>query len=130
MAEALTGFCPDPPALDELGDDWRQLEKVAVRFGVQPFGQILRDVGQNIDAGDVHGPERSALRSADCRPCDRVDLFNGVVTGRKRPEHLHHTEQAKMVGDEIRCVLRDDDPLSESTVGKRDHRFDHGCVGL
>ena len=45
----------------------------------QALGEVARDVRQHVDARDVHRPERRALRAADRRTGDRVDLLDRVL---------------------------------------------------
>ena len=67
---------------------------------------------------------------ADRRAGDRVDLFDRVFAGRQRAEDLHDAEQAEVVGDEVRRVLRDDHALAEPSIGKCDDGVDDGRVGV
>jgi hypothetical protein len=78
-----------------------------------------RDVREDVHARDVHRAERRALRPADRRTGDRVDLLDRVIAGLERREHLHQPEHADAVGDEARDVLREHDALAEAHVGER-----------
>ena len=51
----------------------------------------------------------------------------GVV---QRPEDLHDAEEADVVGDEVRRVLRDDDALAEAVVGELGDGVDDRRIGV
>ena len=59
-------------------------------------------------------------------PGDGVDLFDRVVARFERAKDLDHAEQADVVRDEVRRVLRDDDALAETKIREARHALDHG----
>ena len=119
LVEPLPGLRADPArAATSSLDERRQRELRRSSAIVKPLGQIPRDVGEHVDAGDVHRAERRALRPADRRTGDRVDLFDGVLARLERAQDLHDAEQADVIGDEVRRVLRDDDALAEAMIGE------------
>ena len=78
--------------------------------------RFVIDVAEHVDAGDVHGAERGALRPADRRSRDRVDLLDRILAGFERAQRLHDAEQGDAVGDEVGRVFRDDDALAEAAI--------------
>ena len=48
----------------------------------------------------------------------------------ERAQHLRHAVEADVIGDEVRRVLRDDDTLAESMIGKPRHALDDRAIGL
>ena len=78
LVEALPGLRADPAALDQRVDERRQREATR-SLAAQPLGEVARHVREHVDAGDVQRPERRALRPADRRAGDRVDLFDRVL---------------------------------------------------
>src|SRR5439155_21880729 len=119
LVEALTGFLANPSLLDQRHDDPRYLD-----------ARVFRDGGEDVDAGDVHCPERGARRPAERGSGHRVDLFDRVLAGFERFEHLRDAEQANVIRDEVRRVLRDDDALAETMVGEMRHAIDDGAIGV
>ena len=118
LVEALARLLADPAALDQRLDERRQRETRARRRRGKPLGQVARHVREDVDAGDVHRAERRALRPAERRAGDRVDLFDRELAGRRALEDLHHAVEADVVGDEVRRVLRDDHALAEPMIGE------------
>ena len=92
--------------------------------------EVLRDVREDVDAGDVHRPERRALRPAERRPGDRVDLLDRVAAALERLQRQHHAVEPEVVGDEVRRVLRDDDALAEAVIGELRHALDDRRIGV
>ena len=89
LVESLARFLADPAALDRahVRHEARG-SSTAVRF--------LRDVREHVDAGDVHRAERGALRPAERRAGDRVDLLDRVSAGLERAQHLRRRRTAPM----------------------------------
>ena len=93
-------------------------------------GEIVGDVHEDVEPGDVDGAERRALRPADRGACDRIDFLDRIRPVGQRLENAHETVHGDMVGDESRRVLRDDHVLSEPAIGKVAHRRDDGRIGV
>jgi hypothetical protein len=87
-------------------------------------------VRQQIDSGDVHGPECRAFRPADRRPGNGVDLLDRVVAGGQGVEGPGHPEESQVVGNEVRRVSRKDDTLAEPPVGATANQVDHLRQGI
>ena len=129
LVEAAPGLGAVPAAGDQLFDDGRKREG-RLLGGSEPRCEVARHRGKDVDAGEIHRPERGALRTADGGPGDRVDLRNRQSRGLHRLEDLHQAVDAQPVGDESRRVLRDDHALAEPPVGELDHRPEDGRVGV
>ncbi len=86
--------------------------------------------GGNVDPDEVQRPERCALRPADERPGQVVDLVRPDAQLLGEPEGDHEAVNAEPVRDERRRVARDDGPLSEVAGGVVTHRINAGRVGL
>src|SRR4026208_1197596 len=80
-------------------------------------------------AAGLHRPEGGAFRPADRRAGHRVDFLDGVVPGLERAEHPRDAEEADVVGDEVRGVLRKDDALAETMIGEVRYAFDDRRIG-
>ena len=129
LVETLTGLGADPAARHKLLDNGRQREQ-RPRFVVrQSLGKVADDVGEDVDAGDVDGAERCALRPADRGTRDRVDLLDREPAGGPGAKDLHHAVQADVIGDEVGRVLRNHHTLAEPMVGERGYRLDHLGIG-
>ena len=130
LIEPASGFRTGHAARDHLLHEPGQHERRAFRRIAQLRRQIARHVCQHVDARNIHRPEGRALGTSDRRSRDRIDLLDGEVAGRKRPEDLRHPEEPDAVADEVRRVFRNDDALPEPEVGELGHRREHARIGV
>ena len=81
-------------------------------------GQIGRDIGEDVDPGDVHRAKRRAPRPANRGTRDRIDLVDADLAAVDRRQHTTHLEERDPIADEIRRVLRQHHGLAQANVGK------------
>ena len=75
-------------------------------------------MSEDIDAGDIHRPERGAARPADGRTGDGVHFFDRVLAACNRIERSRHAIKGDVVSDEVGRVFGDHDAFSEMVIGK------------
>ena len=68
LVESLAGLLSDPAAIDERPQDGRKRHL-----------EVCGDVADDVEPCDVHRPERRALGAAERRPCDCVNVLDGVL---------------------------------------------------
>jgi hypothetical protein len=119
LVEPLSSLLADPAAIDQ------RLEQRGHRHL-----QIRGNVANDVQAGDIHRAECGALWPPECRPGDCVDFLDRVLARLQRLQHMHDREQADVIRDEIRTVLRDDDALPQAEVGKVRHSIDDRGIRL
>jgi hypothetical protein len=113
-----------------LLDEGRQHERGARLLVRQTLMQVVHDVAEDVHAGQIERAEGGAVRTPDRRTGHRVDLFDGVLAGRDPCQHRGDAVQRQMIADEVRRVLRDHHPFTETAVGERRDGVDDGRPGL
>ena len=77
LVEALTGLAADPVLARTSAETSGGTANSALAASSSSRSARLRITSrEHVEPGDVHRPERRALRPADGRPGDRVDLFD------------------------------------------------------
>jgi hypothetical protein len=83
-------------------------------------------VHEHVVARQVGGAEGGALRAAEERAGEAVDLVDREAVLVHRAERAVHPVHAEAVGDEARRVLADHDPLAEHPLAELAHGLHHG----
>ena len=96
----------------------------------EPRREVVRHVNEDVEAGDVDSPECRALRPSDCRAGHRVDLFDRIVSGRKRFENPHKAVHGHVVGDEPRRISGNDGVFSQTAIREITNGFEYCRVGF
>ncbi len=94
----------------------------------KPLVQVANHVGEDVEAGEIERAERGALRPADRRAGDLVDLLNRVGPLLEAGEDPENAVQREVVADEAWRVLGDDDAFAERAIGEGGDRVQHGAV--
>src|SRR5262249_27936240 len=84
--EALAGLFADPSTFDQLIDQLRNGK--CPSEGIVAAGatdDVARNLSEDVDAGNVHGPERRAARAAQYRSGDGINLLDRVLARLERP---------------------------------------------
>ena len=96
------------------------------------FGRVVvdgaRGVHEHVDADEVRGTERRALRPPEQRTGERVHFLHGVPVLEHRPDGLHHAEDADAVGDEVGRVACDHDALAQHGLAELPRRLEHARI--
>ena len=118
LEEARLGFAAELAALehclDEVGngeDGARLVVRAALLEGAD-------DVERGVEADQVDGAERRALRAAEGRAGDRIDLVDLISHVEHRVDRRHDAEDADPVGHEVRRVLGAHDALAKQKLAE------------
>ncbi len=95
LVEALAGLFAEGATLDQLLDERMHREGGAIGLVRQALVEVPQHVREHVDAGDIHGPERGAARTAKRGPGDRVDLFDRVLPAGEHLQRSGHAVQAR-----------------------------------
>ena len=80
------------------------------------FVKVLDDVGKDVQSDQIEGPERGALRTADCRAGHLIDLFDQVTVVEHRPDRVERAERADAIRDEVGSILCGHDAFAQSLI--------------
>ena len=113
LVEALATLVADPARLHHLTDEARQLEELAIAVIGQVLVEVVGDVGEGVEAGEVGGAEGGRARAAHHRAEDGVHLFDLVALVLRALQRLEEAVAADAVGDEVGGVGGEDDALAQ-----------------
>ena len=129
LVKTASGFFAEPSACEHFVHERRKSELRASALR-EPHGQVVCDVHENVEAGNVDSTKCGALRPADRGACHRIDLLDRVPAGGERLKNADEAMHGDMIGDESRRVLRDDDVLAEPPISELAHCGDDCRVGV
>ena len=85
LVKTASGFFAEPSACEHFLHERRKSE-LRASSRRQPHGEVVCDVHENVEAGDVDGTKCGALRPADRGACYLIDLLDRVHCRRRAPQ--------------------------------------------
>ncbi len=95
----------------------------------QVLEQVVGDVHQRVNAGQVGRAEGGGARVAHRRPGDGVHLLDLVAFVQHTVDGGHEAEGADAVADEVGRIFTIDDALAEPLAAERAHVAHDGGIG-
>ena len=128
--EALACLLADPAPFDQRVNQRREPERVPLRLTLESPAQIARHVRQDVQAGNVHRAEGGALRAADKRSAQRVDLLDGELPVGQQFQGARRAVHPDAVGNEPGRISGDHHTLAEREVAEAGDAVHHLRAGV
>ena len=92
--------------------------------------QVIGDIDQRIQAGQVSGAEGRRFRPPHSWPQDSIDLADTIAFAQRIPKRRHKPVGADTVGNEVWGILAKDNSLAKHFRGKLLHKLQQSWISV